>query len=87
MLINLLVLGYHVLVLLAYKGVEANRIALAEYSGLVFVTWFGVMWFDEVPDVLTMVGILLIVVPMMPVKWRRLWRARQNKALTQQELS
>jgi uncharacterized membrane protein len=67
--------------------VEANRIALAEYSGLVFVTWFGVMWFDEVPDVLTVVGILLIVVPMMPVKWRQLWRARQNKALTQQELS
>ncbi|ENF8747968.1 DMT family transporter [Vibrio fluvialis] len=90
-LINLLVLGYHVLVLLAYKGVEANRIALAEYSGLVFVTWFGVMWFDEVPDVLTVVGILLIVVPMMPVKWRRLWRkmwrTKRNKALAQQELS
>ncbi len=89
--INLLVLGYHVLVLLAYKGVEANRIALAEYSGLVFVTWFGVMWFDEVPDMLTVVGILLIVVPMMPVKWRRLWRkmwrTKRNKALAQQELS
>ena len=86
-IINLLVLAYHALVVIAYKKVEANRIALAEYSGLVFVTWFGMMWFDEVPDVLTVVGILLIVVPMMPVKWRRLWRARQNKALTQQELS
>ncbi len=71
-LINLLVLAYHVLVVLAYKKVEANRIALAEYSGLVFVTWFGVMWFDEIPDILTAIGILLIVVPMMPIKWSKL---------------
>ncbi len=82
--INLLVLSYHILVLIAYKGVEANRIALAEYSGLVFVTWFGVMWFNEVPDVLTVIGILLIVVPMMPIKWSKLaykFKRRKNTPL------
>ncbi|KLV04533.1 EamA/RhaT family transporter [Photobacterium ganghwense] len=79
MLINLLVLGYHALVVLAYKGVEANRIALAEYSGLVFVTVMGVMWFDEIPDVLTLVGIVLIVVPMMPVRWSTYLRRHRQK--------
>ncbi|PNI06623.1 EamA family transporter [Vibrio diazotrophicus] len=79
-IINLLVLAYHALVVIAYKKVEANRIALAEYSGLVFVTWFGMMWFDEVPDWLTAVGILLIVVPMMPVKWSKLFRVKSKPA-------
>lgn len=77
-IINLLVLAWHALVVMAYKKVEANRIALAEYSGLVFVTWFGIMWFDEIPDMLTAIGILLIVVPMMPVKWSKLFRIKQK---------
>ena len=70
MAINLFVLGYHALVVVAYKKAPANQIALAEYSGLVFVTLFGVMWFDEIPDILTLVGISLIVIPMMPIKWK-----------------
>ncbi|MGR5096573.1 DMT family transporter [Vibrio maritimus] len=71
MAINLFVLGYHALIVIAYKKAPANQIALAEYSGLVFVTLFGVMWFDEIPDVLTFVGILLIVLPMMPINWKK----------------
>jgi drug/metabolite transporter (DMT)-like permease len=70
MAINLFVLGYHALVVVAYKKAPANQIALAEYSGLLFVTLFGVMWFDEIPDILTLVGISLIVIPMMPIKWK-----------------
>ncbi|HFQ5353356.1 TPA: hypothetical protein ACGVAX_004844 [Vibrio vulnificus] len=35
-------------------------------SGLAFVTVFGVIWFDEVPDSYTVLSILLIIVPMMP---------------------
>lgn len=75
MAINLFVLGYHALVVIGYKKAAAGQIALAEYSGLVFVTAFGMMWFDEIPDLLTVIGILLIVVPMMPVKWSRLFQA------------
>ncbi|WP_394149969.1 DMT family transporter [Vibrio maritimus] len=71
MAINLFVLGYHALIVIAYKKAPANQIALAEYSGLVFVTLFGVMWFDEIPDVLTFIGILLIVLPMMPINWKK----------------
>jgi drug/metabolite transporter (DMT)-like permease len=72
--INLFVLGYHALVVIAYKKAPANQIALAEYSGLLFVTLFGVMWFDEIPDILTLIGVALIVVPMMPIQWRKHFR-------------
>lgn len=81
MAINLFVLGYHALVVIAYKKAPANQIALAEYSGLVFVTLFGVMWFDEIPDLLTLVGIGLIVIPMMPIQWRKLLPNTQPKQL------
>lgn len=78
-LINLLVLAWHALVVLAYKHVEANRIALAEYSGLVFATGFGVIGFHEVPDLLTAIGIVLIVLPMMPVRWSKYLRIKKTK--------
>lgn len=81
MAINLFVLGYHALVVVAYKKAPANQIALAEYSGLVFVTLFGVMWFDEIPDILTLVGISLIVIPMMPIKWKKVFKWRERTAL------
>lgn len=62
-------LGYHGSAVAAYKRAHTSQIALAEYSGLIFVTLFGVMWFDEIPDGLTVVGILLIIIPMMPIRW------------------
>lgn len=83
MAINLFVLGYHALVVIGYKKAAAGQIALAEYSGLVFVTAFGVMWFDEIPDALTVLGILLIVVPMMPLNWTRLFRSKASTAFSE----
>lgn len=79
MAINLFVLGYHALVVIAYKKAPANQIALAEYSGLVFVTLFGVLWFDEIPDLLTLLGIGLIVIPIMPIQWRKWLPAKQQQ--------
>ncbi|MFA0262776.1 DMT family transporter [Vibrio cyclitrophicus] len=81
MAINLFVLGYHALVVVAYKKAPANQIALAEYSGLVFVTLFGVMWFDEIPDILTLVGISLIVIPMMPIRWKKFFSLGNRASL------
>ncbi|MEL0628619.1 DMT family transporter [Psychromonas aquatilis] len=75
--INIFVLGYHALVVIAYKKSDVSNIALAEYSGLAFVTLFGIMWFNEVPDLLTALGILLIVVPMMPLPWKK-WLTKSN---------
>ena len=76
--INIFVLGYHALVVIAYKKSAVSSIALAEYSGLAFVTLFGIIWFDEVPDSLTVLGILLIVIPMMPLPWGK-WFKKAKK--------
>lgn len=76
--INIFVLSYHALVVIAYKKAAVSNIALAEYSGLAFVTLFGIAWFDEIPDLLTALGILLIVIPMMPLPWKK-WLTKKNK--------
>ncbi len=76
--INLFVLSYHALVVKAFQQAPASQIALAEYSGLAFVTFFGVIWFDEVPDIFTVLGILLIIIPMMPIRWRKLLRRKRK---------
>jgi drug/metabolite transporter (DMT)-like permease len=76
---SLLILGYNGLAVLAYKNQQANQIALAEYSGLAFVTIFGVWWFDEIPDIYTVIGILLIILPLLPrKKWRTAKKTRAN---------
>ncbi|OIQ24706.1 DMT family transporter [uncultured Vibrio sp.] len=63
-----LILAYNGLAVIAYKKTEAYQIAIAEYSGLVFVTFFGIWWFSETPTILTLIGISLIVVPLLPIK-------------------
>ncbi|MYM61058.1 EamA family transporter [Vibrio sp. OCN044] len=62
------ILLYNGLAVLAYRKAPAGEIGVAEYSGLVFVTLFGVWWFNEVPDWLTAIGILCIIVPLLPIK-------------------
>ncbi|WP_375752372.1 DMT family transporter [Vibrio sp. HN007] len=62
---SIAILGYNGLAVYAYKKSEANQVALVEYSGLIFVTLFGVIWFDEVPNWLTAIGIGMIVVPII----------------------
>ncbi|WED28304.1 DMT family transporter [Vibrio sp. DW001] len=74
---SLCVLAYNALAVFAYKKAQADEIALAEYSGLIFVTLFGVWWFNEIPDLLTLIGIILIVMPLIP--YRALNRAYRNK--------
>lgn len=82
--INLFVLSYHALVVQAFRRAPASQIALAEYSGLAFVTLFGVMWFDEIPDLFTALGIILIIVPMMPIRWKRWIRGKKRTVTTAQ---
>ncbi|MDA0149514.1 DMT family transporter [Vibrio sp. LaRot3] len=64
----LLILLYNGCAVKAYKKAPAGQIALAEYSGLIFVGLFGVWWFDEIPDWLTAIGIALIIMPLLPIK-------------------
>ena len=61
-----LVLIYNGLAVAAYQRAPASSIAVAENSGLIFVTLIGVIWFNEVPDSLTILGIFLIILPLLP---------------------
>ncbi|MFA0415633.1 DMT family transporter [Vibrio renipiscarius] len=72
-----LILIYNGLAVKAYKAAPAGQIALAEYSGLVFVVLIGVWGFNEIPDSKTALGILLIIIPLLPLK--ELIQRRKNK--------
>ncbi len=63
-----LILSYNGLAVAAYQKAHSSQIALAEYSGLVFVAFIGAAWFDEIPDTLTFIGIMLIILPLAPFK-------------------
>lgn len=64
-----LILLYNGLAVIAYRRAPAGNIAIAENSGLIFVVLLGVIGFNEVPDGLTALGIVMIVLPLMP--WQR----------------
>lgn len=63
-----LILAYNGLAVRAYQRAPAVKIAIAENSGLVFVALFGFVWFNEIPDWLTALGIAMILLPLMPWK-------------------
>lgn len=63
----LFTLGYHGCGVAAYRRAKTCQLGLIEYSGLIFVTLLGVVGFDEKPDLLTTMGIILIVLPMLPL--------------------
>lgn len=68
-----LILSYNGLAVMAYRRAPASHISVAENSGLVFVVIIGVIYFDEVPDWLTLIGIVMIVLPLIP--WKMLFKA------------
>ncbi|MBE3670170.1 EamA family transporter [Vibrio navarrensis] len=76
------ILGYNGLAVAAYRKAPAGQIALAEYSGLLFVTLIGMYAFAEHPDLVTWAGILLIVLPLFP--WQSVFaKLRNGRSLDQ----
>ena len=78
------ILAYNGLAVLAYQKAPAGEIAFAEYSGLVFVVLFGIYWFDEIPDILSIIGMAMILMPIMlknaiSTRWR-LVKKKYDKA-------
>lgn len=71
-----LILTYNGLVVAAYQRAPVTSISYAENSGLIFITLFGIIWFDEVPDYLTLIGIVIIILPLWP--WKRFLRKVSN---------
>lgn len=45
----------------AYQSEEANRISGVSYSGIVFAIFFGIVFFNEVPNIIMILGILLVL--------------------------
>lgn len=54
--------GGHLLMGMAFRRAEASRLAITEYSALLYATVLGFIFFDEVPGVATLAGTALIVV-------------------------
>lgn len=69
------VLIYSGVCVVAYRAAQANKIASAEYSGLVGAIVVGVIWFNELPSFMMILGSILIVAPMV-------WLARVERKRT-----
>ncbi|MGB0899547.1 MAG: DMT family transporter [Psychrobium sp.] len=66
------ILIYAGMCVVAYRSGDANKIASAEYSGLLGAVGVGLIWFDEVPDLGMVVGTLFIILPLI-------WLAKVEK--------
>lgn len=60
---NVCLLVYHWFCVLAYRQAQAGEIAIAEYSGLLFIVFMGWLLFDEWLDNLAWLGAALVVLP------------------------
>lgn len=67
-----LIMVYAGICVATYRRVESNKIASAEYTGLLGAVGVGLIWFDEVPDLAMLMGTALIIVPLI-------WLARVEK--------
>lgn len=66
---NCFLLVYHWFCILAYRRAEASKVAIAEYSGLLFCVFFGWLFFEEWLDALSWVGAAFIVLPSLIIPW------------------
>ncbi|WP_345872552.1 DMT family transporter [Shewanella algae] len=81
LLSNAFLLAYNWFCVLAYRRVKASEIAVAEYSGLIFIVFLGWLLFDEWLDTLSCVGAALVVLPTLCLPAiAKLMKARELKA-------
>lgn len=52
----------HLLMGMAFRRAEASRLAITEYSALLYATALGFIFFDEIPGLATLAGTILIVI-------------------------
>lgn len=81
LLSNAFLLAYNWFCVLAYRRAKASEIAVAEYSGLIFIVFLGWLLFDEWLDTLSWVGAALVVLPTLCLPTiAKLMKARELKA-------
>lgn len=52
----------HLLMGMAFRRAEASRLAITEYSALLYATVLGFIFFDELPGIATLAGTVLIII-------------------------
>ncbi|BCV30144.1 DMT family transporter [Shewanella algae] len=81
LLSNAFLLAYNWFCVLAYRRAKASEIAVAEYSGLIFIVFLGWLLFDEWLDTLSWVGAALVVLPTLCLPAiAKLMKVRELKA-------
>lgn len=75
---NSFLITYHGMCVIAYRQAQASDLAIAEYSGLLFVVLLGWLLFDEWLDGLTWLGAGLIILPsiLIPILIKKLKKVR-----------
>ena len=66
------ILIYAAICVVTYRSAESNKIASAEYSGLLGAVGVGLIWFGEMPDIAMAIGTAMIILPLI-------WLARNEK--------
>lgn len=75
---SLFIMIYAATCVLAYRSIESNKIASAEYSGLIGAAVIGFIWFDELPDIFMAVGTVMIIVPLI-------WLSKRERRIRKQQ--
>ncbi len=75
---SLFIMIYAATCVLAYRSIESNKIASAEYSGLIGAALIGFIWFDEVPDIFMAIGTVMILVPLI-------WLSKRERRMRKQQ--
>ncbi|EPM40851.1 membrane protein [Vibrio natriegens NBRC 15636 = ATCC 14048 = DSM 759] len=75
---SLFIMIYAATCVLAYRSIESNKIASAEYSGLIGAAVIGFIWFDELPDIFMAIGTVMIIVPLI-------WLSKRERRIRKQQ--
>ncbi|GLX78277.1 membrane protein [Thalassotalea insulae] len=70
---NVFILTYAGICVWVYRYIEANKIAAAEYTGLIGAIAIGILWFNESPEPTMYLGSAMIVLPLI-------WLAKKEQS-------
>jgi len=69
---NVFILTYAGICVWVYRYIEANKVAGAEYTGLIGAIAIGVLWFNESPEPTMYLGSIMIILPLI-------WLAKKER--------
>ncbi|MBO0201276.1 DMT family transporter, partial [Vibrio alginolyticus] len=78
---SLFIMIYAATCVLAYRSIDSNKIASAEYSGVIGAVVVGFIWFGEIPDIFMAIGTVMIVVPLIWLSKRERRKQKEHAQL------